>query len=99
MRSRLKPRGGVVPAYAVRTGIGLLGRGDNQVAVLDGRVPGAGGVVLKFVVAPSIPAGFPGPLARVGCRAIHAVKLVAPGECPAGGCCRSCGSSLAGKAG
>src|SRR5215468_5555596 len=99
MRSRLQPRGGVVSAYAVRTGIGLLRRGDNKVAVLEGRVLGSGRVVLKFVVAPSIHAGFLGPLARVGWRAIPAVKLVAPGESPAGRSCRRCGSSPAGKAG
>jgi hypothetical protein len=55
---------------------------NHQPSVLLASVASAGGVVLEFIISPTIAAGFRCPLLGIDWRAVGTVELIAPRQHP-----------------
>jgi hypothetical protein len=57
---------------------------NHQSSVFLAGVASAGGVVLEFVISPTIPAGFGCPLLGIDRRAIGSIEFIGPDKYPFG---------------
>jgi hypothetical protein len=57
---------------------------DHQGSVLLAGVASGSGVVLEFVISPTIAAGFGYPLLGIDRNAVSSIEFIAPGEYPFG---------------
>src|SRR5690242_3750119 len=65
---------------AVWTRVGLRARGDHQLAVLDARILRAIGVVLQFVIPPTVSTDVIRPLRHVRRRSTLSLEFIAPNQ-------------------
>ena len=77
---RLQSRGCVVEFRAVRSGVRLLPRCNDQLSALNARIFAAIGVVLQFVIPPPAPANVASPLRPIRQRSVLPAEVIAPDQ-------------------
>ena len=80
---RLQPSGGVVSGFRIRFRILLVQGSDDEIAISQKDVGRAVGIILEFLVAPTLTPGFENPLGTIHGRPIRTIELIAPNQFPA----------------